>query len=679
MAKQVEAELILSAKDRTARAFGSMEKRLRTASRLADQFNRKQAQMARAQRLQQQMARADRTVMLGGRAMLGGLAAAGGIHGGLTTLSSYQDALIEIAKKGGLAKDQMKAIGDEAKALATSGELAVPLDEILSSYERAAAAGLPIEEWKEFARLSAMAADAFAMSAEEVGNAAAGFKVGLGIPMAEMERYFDLINSLADSGISDEKDIIKFLDNAGAGLKNFGLSAKEAAAYGATLLNLKLGPETGARMMNALTSKLLAPENLGKKGYQALGQVVGDLKAFKKEMKSDPQGALRKFLAQLGKLDKFKRARLTGAIFGSEWSDEIMRLVDGVEELDRNLDLARSKDWFGSLGKSYQMKLEALSSRWQLFKNQVSELAIDLGELSMPGLEAGLERARSLIKEINTEVGAFGSKLDADAIEGASESIDRLLVSIENLLKVDGKGSHVEQFFADMARVTNDVAVAIAAIERGAKFLMNPTGLEQPTGGSDGTAKKSDTYSILGGSITFDKEWVDAIGGGIEDLHNWMNWWSTEIRAAASGAPPPPIPGTSAPAAGSGYLTPPADIAVPPEPPMKAGTSPSGPTGADTPILMQFDPGAADLLRDAMEAGGGEVRSAGVESADAIREAAQELRAAADRIGENGRAAAAAISAARPQMPVPSPTRAGSSGPNANLGQSMPNAGITGQ
>lgn len=47
--------------------------------------------------------------------------------------------------------------------------------------------------------------------------------------MGDMEKYFDLINSLADSGIADERDIVNFIDRAGAGLKVFGQALKTPA------------------------------------------------------------------------------------------------------------------------------------------------------------------------------------------------------------------------------------------------------------------------------------------------------------------------------------------------------------------------------------------------------------------------------------------------------------------
>ncbi|WAC26433.1 phage tail tape measure protein [Ancylobacter sp. SL191] len=633
----VKAILRIIAEDRTARAFAAIEQRIHRQERLLHQLNRKERQMAA-------LNRGGGGLIMGGGAILGGLAAASGTREGLTTLTSYQDALIEIAKKGGLTADQMQKVGEEAKALATSGEVAVPLEEILAAYERAAAAGLPMEEWREFAKLGAKAADAFGMAAEEVGNAAAGFKVGLGIPMAEMERYFDLINSLADSGIAEERDLITFLDNAGAGLKNFGLNAKEAAAYGATLLNLKMAPETSARMMSALTSKLIAPENLGKKGYGALQEVVGNVKQFKKELSSDPQGALRKFLEKLSKMDKFRRARITGSIFGMEWTDEVMRLVDGLEELDRNLQIAASTDWFGSLDKSYQMKLDALSSRWQLFKNQVSKLAIDLGTLSMPALESSLTAARDTVREISEEFAKFPEMIDVKAIDDASEALKGMASDVMDLLGIDPNQSLIASGFRDLANLVNEIAKVINDIKTSLPTSTDPeagvlggiVSLEKGGTadkianylGGDGAPKEAGR-SFFGGLITFDKGGVaDRIADGIDEIDRWLSSFNGENAAAASNGPQPPQSGAS-------------------------GGAVSSPNGNGAPLVEI--PDVPPLIVDPTSIQG---------SADAIR----------DAIAEGGRQAAQAISSARINVPNFTPRPA----INANTGQSMPNAGLPG-
>lgn len=693
MAREVEAKLVISAQDRTAKAFASVEARLRKAeaqAKRADAFNKKAAYV---DRVNSQV----NSALLRGTAVIGGaFAAAGGVQGGLTTLTSYQDGLLEVRKKAGLTEEQMQALGKEVKALATSGELAVPLEEILSAYERGAAAGLPLEELREFSELSAKAADAFGMSAEDVGNAAAGFKVSLGIPMSKMEEYFDLINKLADSGISDEKDIVNFLDRVGNSLKTFGLSANDAAAVGSTLLNIKMPAETAARFMGVFSNKLLAPGGLSKKGFAAFKGLVGDVDAFQKLVKTDARAALVQFLQKMEGLDKFQRADIGKSIFGDEWTDELNTLVEAISELQRNFDIADNRSgWLGSLDESYKLKLDALSSRWQKFKNELAVLSIDVGEMGLPQMEAGLERAKGLVREINEGSKVFWEGLNSQELEEAGAALGRILDDFQRLTGVDTTRSGIIGFFSDLAEAVNETAQAIKVAEAAYNAFLNPTEASawgdlgekmgasnggRPFGGVLGEIYEAG-YNFAADRLLPDriaareeKDGLDAywrkrdsgLGGAPYQAINEKNLTESRVNSAASW-----WNATDDKSASSADYS-----SLAPSVPMPAGgLSPIRPDPMAG-LKIQIEEGqAANALRQAMEGAVPPLQQAGDAAAQRIIDAADALVGAADRIEAAGQNAAAALSNVRIQMPAGVGSRPAV---NANLGQSMPNAGTPG-
>lgn len=412
--------------------------------------------------------------------LLGAGAAGLGLKGAATAAADFQSQLTAIQKKAGISADETARLGKEALALATSGELATSIDEIMSAYERGAAAGIPLDELREFARLSAMAADAFEMSAEDVGNAAAGFQVGLGVTMEQMEAYFGLINKLADSGISSESGIINFLDRAGANMKLFGLSAEQAAAYAATLGNIKMPPEVAARMMNTLTSKLLAPGS--KKAHAALKGIVGNVGEFNALLKKDANAALELFLENVSKLDKFESAELLTGLLGQGFADEVLRLSNAMEEVRRNQEIARDRaGWENGLEQTYKLKLDDFWSQWQLLENAVKKLGIDLGTMAMPTLTAALEGARGIIAEIGQELETFRLTMDWSSVTEAQTAVGELMAEINKVLNIDPpKDGHIAQFFEDLKTITTDVAGAIKYISGQltelVKFSQDPLG-----------------------------------------------------------------------------------------------------------------------------------------------------------------------------------------------------------
>ncbi|BDA84967.1 hypothetical protein Sa4125_25090 [Aureimonas sp. SA4125] len=471
MAKTIEALLRLKAENQTLKAFNQVSGSL-------DKINKKARQVSRAQEAAAQASRFDRvaasthraeTAMLGYGRVVGALATGAAAKEIVTQAADFESRLTGIQKKAGLTSEQMAGLGNEIKTLATSGSLAVSIEDIMGAYERGAAAGLPIDQLKDFATLSAKAADAFEMSSEDVGNAAAGFKTAFKIDTAEVSKLFDLINSLADSGISDEKDIVDFIDRSGASLKLFGQSQQQVAALGATLLNLKMPAEVASRAMNTLSGKLLAPGS--DKAEQSLRNIVKDTTKFQKLLKDDPNEALMLFLDKVGEMDKFNAVENLNGLLGAGFSDEVLRLAKGADEYHRNLKLAGNEaEWFGSLDKSYSLKLDDFWSQWQLMKNTISTTAIDIGDMGMPALKATMEGVKYTVGEINKGLKAFKGDLDWEEIDKAQEAVSDLGSKITELLGMNTGDSAIFVFFHDLAGAVNDVAAGVNKVENSDLF-----------------------------------------------------------------------------------------------------------------------------------------------------------------------------------------------------------------
>lgn len=352
------------------------------------------------------------------------LAASFGAVDTIRTAADFETRLTEIAKKGGLSADALAKVKSEILGIVESGKVAMGPAEIAEAYERGVAAGIPLEKMRAFTILSTKAADAWGMTGEEVGNAFAGFQAGMGLGFDQMERYADLINTLADSGISDERDIVKFLDNAGATLQAFGMSREQIAAYGSTLLNLKMPADVAARAMNTLSTKMLTPKAT-KQSTKAFAKLYGSADKFAGMLKEDANGALKDFLGKLQGLDKFRRAEILTGILGQGFSDEINRLVEGLPELERNLKLAVTPELYvGSLDESYQKKLDTMEAKWAIFKGNLEKLQIDLGNLVLPAAGDFLGDMTRGANELSDAINGIATtwKVLKDAVNGTPET-----------------------------------------------------------------------------------------------------------------------------------------------------------------------------------------------------------------------------------------------------------------
>lgn len=511
MAKEIEARLKLSAIDRTKKAFDSVARNLDRIDNKSRAVDRAQRAAARSDMINRQVVstRAATMSMLGLNSAVAAIGSGVAFKELISTTADYESALTGIQKKAGTTADETARLGKEALALSASGELAVPLEEVLSAMERGAAAGLSLDELRDFARLSAMAADAFEMSAEEVGNAAAGFKVSMGISMGGMEEYFGLINKLADSGIADERDIVNFLDRAGANLKLFGLTAEQAAAYGSTLANIKMEPETAARMMNTLTSKLLSPGS--DKAAGALEDIVGNMTDFQKLLKSDGNKAIEFFLDKVAELDKFKAAEGLTGFLGQGFADEVLRLSAAREELARNQKIALDKaSWKGSLGESYDLKLDDFWSQFQLLQNEFKKLTIDVGMTGMPAMKDALEGARDIAKEIGLGLENLKADVNIDEVIEAKDAVANLITEINSLMAMGSDNPPIQEFFANLATTVNGVAAGVGLIRDGAQLL----GLAEP---DDDTSGDSLDRLLAAGRAAQVANPIDQLGRGLID------------------------------------------------------------------------------------------------------------------------------------------------------------------
>ncbi len=405
--RKVRAELEIEGKDKTSPAFRSVATRTGQIERQMSRFNKTAAGFEKTIRAAERVSttRASMDVAMGkssaaALAVIGRLGTPAALAAATVyatkAAANFEESLFNIQKKSGATTEQMSKLREEILGL--SKEMPVSMSEIASAFERGAAAGVPLDELREFSKLSAGVADAWDTTAENVGNTFAGFVAGMG---KDLQAFASLINDLADSGIADETGIADFIDRAGASLKNFGMTPEEIAAYGAALLNLKMPAEVGARAMDSLTGKLLAPENLSPKARTALTTIVGDLGKFEKLAGNNK---LMFFLQQVEKLSNQRRASLLGGLLGEGFNDEIMRLVAGSDELRRNLGMSQQHvlNPSNSIVAVQTKKLELFNSQLTILQNNLRGIATASGEtFVLPWLTEAMKQVNEAISDLD--------------------------------------------------------------------------------------------------------------------------------------------------------------------------------------------------------------------------------------------------------------------------------------
>lgn len=482
-AKRIKAEL--ASLNGLSRTIGSMPPRMAAMSR---QYERMGAAVSNYAQNASAADKSARTAV-GGRMLMpmpgvGMLAPLGGAYAGKQVISQaadFESMMTAIEKKAGTTTEQTRALGEEIKELATSGEVASSIADIAAAYERGAAAGIPIDELREFAIVSAKGADAFEMQSEAVGNFSARLRTALGMSSRQVREVFDLTNALADAGIADESAIVDFMSRSGATLKTLGLQKEESLALGASLLNIGMQSEQASTGIGALASKLLTVSELTGDKRKTFEKYLGNVEDFADLVEEDANDALLEMLDTLKELDKTDRMAFLTSFVGREWSDEMLRLVEATDEYRRNLELAGDRTrWFGSLDKSYRLKLDDFWSQWELLKNEISKLVIDFGTSGMPELKAALQNIRSLIGEIGRGMQSFKATVDTSELDEAISAVGDLASAISGLMNMGGEGSGIQRFFTGLAEDVNSITNAVNRAED----VLQSLGLVKPDGDS---------------------------------------------------------------------------------------------------------------------------------------------------------------------------------------------------
>lgn len=306
--------------------------------------------------------------------------------------AQFQKAMIGVSKQVQGARDsngQLTATYyDMAESIQEMGrKMPIATNDIADMVTAAARMGI---EGKEnilnFVQLSGEMATAFEMPADQLADQMGKIGNVFGIPVANIRGLADTINYLDDNAISKGGDIINVLQRIGGQAKAVGLSAKDAAALGSTFLSLGSSAEIAATASNAVMRELAIAEQQPKRFAAGLKEIGMTAKEVQGGMAKDAQGTIIKVLEKINKLKAEDKTAVTTQLFGKEYGDDVAKLAGSIGEYRRQIDLANNSAAQGSMQREYAAQLTLVTSQWQLMKNRVTELSVNIGTVLLPAV-----------------------------------------------------------------------------------------------------------------------------------------------------------------------------------------------------------------------------------------------------------------------------------------------------
>lgn len=370
-------------------ATAAMRRQEEALKKLSDHQNRRRA--ARSG-YEQSLENRDRVAGAGAAATAAGTAAGLPVVKMVRDYSSFEDAMLGVARQVDGARDANGKLtrtyfemGDAIKAM--SEDIPMATNNIAALVEGGARMGIQGKEnLLAFAKTAATASIAFDLPAEQIGEDLGKIANLYKIPIKNISQLGDVINYLDDNAQSKGADIINVMQRIAGSTGSMDYT--QAAALASTFLSLGSAPEVAATATKAMVRELQMAEKQPKRFQKGLKELGLSAKQVQADMAKDSTQTIIKVMEAVKKLPKAKQMGVMVELFGKEYGDDALKLVDNLGEYRRQLGLINDAKAKGSMDREGDAKKDTLSAKWQMLQNKVFNQSSGLGRtLRQPLME----------------------------------------------------------------------------------------------------------------------------------------------------------------------------------------------------------------------------------------------------------------------------------------------------
>lgn len=393
---------------------------------------------------------------------------------------AFESAMADVAKVLGASDEEIEKLSSELLELSRTIPLtAEGLAEIATS---GAQIGLAADELMAYTEQVAAISVAFSISTDRAGKAVADLMNIFGMGIDGVNDLADAINHLSNNSAADAESIINVLTRIGGAGQNFGLVGEELAALSSGFLSLGMTPEIAATSIRNFLTDLATAESKGGDFQKALEKMGTSSIELSHQIRDNPQKAIVDFLTTLNEMDEAgeNTTVLLTDLFGQANQANIATMANNVHLLADAFDMAgRSADYAGSVNDEFNAKLKTAEMQFQLLKNNIKALSIELGKHLLPLFNKMVEGFSSVV----TVMGEFAEEYPTLTkmgliIIGITSSIKVMgaalqLVGIQGKKSIDGLSTSFEQLNAR----TKAIMVSFRALQTaGSLFASAVTG-----------------------------------------------------------------------------------------------------------------------------------------------------------------------------------------------------------
>ena len=387
-------------------------------------------------------------------------------------------------------------------------ELPASAVEIANVAEVAGQLGIKTEDILSFSRTMIDMGESTNLSAEEAATAIAKIANIMGLTSDEYSKFGAAVVDLGNNFATTEKDIVMMANRLAAGGKLAGLTAPEILGLATAMSSVGIEAEAGGTAMTqtltaignavALTTKDSADD------LALIAKVAGTTsEEFQQAWKEKPAEALQSFIKGLN----------TAHEKGANVDAILMKLgMTGVRQGNMLKSLALSSDKMSAavqrsnqawkentaLTNEANKRYETTESQLKMFRNQITDLAIEFGGPLIKALRSGLDAVKPWLNNLADLAKKFSSL--------SSEQQQNIIywglaaAAIGPVLKILGGGVTA---IGGLVKAIGGLSKGLGVLSGSAKYLLNlPAGLNA-LAGSAGTAETAMAgMSTSAGSMT---------------------------------------------------------------------------------------------------------------------------------------------------------------------------------
>lgn len=385
------------------------------------------------------------------------------VGGSIKTAMSFESAMAEVNKTVDFAASNGLAnLRGELEQLTKT--IPLTFEELAAVAATGGQLGIAEKNLANFTEVMAKMGVAFDIPAQQAADSMAKIANVFQIPIENIDRLGDAINTLSNNTPATAAQLIDSLQRVGGVAKVFGLTEDATLGLTGALIAMGKPSEVASTAVNSLLTTFSTLDNATKsqiKGFEKLGL---DIDEFSKLVATDGKQAIITYLEAINKLDESQRIGTNAMIIGKEFGDDITMLAGSVGVLENNWEMLgetvnSTKDYFGSMENEFVKMSDTTANKMTIVHSNIRLVAASVGEAFLPAVNELLASLVPVIEKMTA-----WAKANPELIVQIAKVTASVLGAIIAMAAINGAIGTVISTFQGLSAIFGAAKIAIMAL-----------------------------------------------------------------------------------------------------------------------------------------------------------------------------------------------------------------------